>query len=339
MTLTAPFPMFGGKRRIVELVWSRLGPETPSYLEPFFGSGAMLLGRPGGAGKYETVNDLSGHLVNFWRAVRADPMEVARYADYPVSETDLHARHQLLVDAEKQLTDKQLRNAEFWDAKLAGYWVWGKSQWIGDGWCRRPSWKARPDITSTNGVHGIAKRAAVGDLTVHRKVPELHGNKGIHAGGSESIYERMLELAARLRHVRICAGDWERICSSATMGTNPSGLEQGIAPCAVYLDPPYKGYEELYGDTLDGTLHDRILAFCRQHADNPRVRIVLSGYEGEYDLPGWEVIAWKAHGGYGNQGGAEDNTNAHRERIWVSPHCVRPPTQPSLEELFRRDAA
>jgi DNA adenine methylase len=39
----------------------------------------------------------------------------------------------------------------------------------------------------------------------------------------------------------------------------------------------------------------------------------------------WEKIAWKAQGGYGNQG-TETNgrKNAGRERIWFSPHCLRP---------------
>ena len=38
--LKAPFPYFGGKSAISELVWARLGnPRT--YIEPFFGSGAL----------------------------------------------------------------------------------------------------------------------------------------------------------------------------------------------------------------------------------------------------------------------------------------------------------
>jgi hypothetical protein len=81
--LVAPFPWQGGKRKAAAKIWEALGPDVNSYIEPFFGSGAVLLGRPGGAGKYETVNDLSGFIANFFRAVRADPLEVARYADTP----------------------------------------------------------------------------------------------------------------------------------------------------------------------------------------------------------------------------------------------------------------
>ena len=43
--LRSPFPWFGGKRRVADTVWQRLG-ECRNYVEPFFGSGAMLLCRP-----------------------------------------------------------------------------------------------------------------------------------------------------------------------------------------------------------------------------------------------------------------------------------------------------
>jgi hypothetical protein len=37
----APFPWFGGKSQAAPLVWSLLG-DVPHYVEPFYGSGAVL---------------------------------------------------------------------------------------------------------------------------------------------------------------------------------------------------------------------------------------------------------------------------------------------------------
>ena len=76
----APFPWFGGKRRVADVVWRAFGVDVPNYVEPFAGSLAVLLGRPGGAGKIETVNDLDRYLANFWRAVTADPEAARGYA-------------------------------------------------------------------------------------------------------------------------------------------------------------------------------------------------------------------------------------------------------------------
>jgi hypothetical protein len=94
-SLKAPFPYFGGKSRVAELVWSRLGP-VDNYIEPFFGSGAVLLRRPDPP-KIETVNDLDCMVANFWRATQRDPEGVAAWADGPVNEADLHSRHRWLV--------------------------------------------------------------------------------------------------------------------------------------------------------------------------------------------------------------------------------------------------
>jgi site-specific DNA-adenine methylase len=41
--LTAPFPWFGGKRKVAAEVWSRFG-RVENYVEPFFGSGAVVCG-------------------------------------------------------------------------------------------------------------------------------------------------------------------------------------------------------------------------------------------------------------------------------------------------------
>lgn len=42
--LQSPYPYFGGKSRVADLVWARFG-VVRNYVEPFFGSGALLLAR------------------------------------------------------------------------------------------------------------------------------------------------------------------------------------------------------------------------------------------------------------------------------------------------------
>jgi DNA adenine methylase len=50
-------------------------PEHEKYLEPFFGSGAVLFNKP--PSKIETVNDLDGQVVNLFRVIRDRPKELA----------------------------------------------------------------------------------------------------------------------------------------------------------------------------------------------------------------------------------------------------------------------
>jgi hypothetical protein len=121
--LRAPFPWFGGKSLAAEVIWRAFG-RVPNYVEPFAGSLAVLLARPH-APKVETANDKDGLICNFWRAVQADPDEVARWANWPVNEADLHARHLWLVDLALPLTERLISNPDYYDAKVAGWWVWG----------------------------------------------------------------------------------------------------------------------------------------------------------------------------------------------------------------------
>ena len=136
MRLTAPFPWFGGKRRAASLIWPRFG-DVPNYVEPFAGSLAVMLARPHAA-HTETVNDADAYLANFWRALKADPDGVEAAADNPVNEVDLHARHVWLID-QAAFRERMLTEPEYFDARIAGWWVWGISCWIGSGWCDAPS--------------------------------------------------------------------------------------------------------------------------------------------------------------------------------------------------------
>ena len=306
--LKAPFPWFGGKSRVAPLVWSRFG-AVKSYVEPFFGSGAVLLGRRTVEGM-ETVNDLDGYVANFWRALQRSPDAVADAADWPVNEADLHARHIWLVNQRAELLERLMGDPAYCDAQIAGWWVWGISAWIGGGWCSgNDSWTA---------IDGKMKKAESIEAGVARKRPHLSGaGMGVHKlhGG---LHEWMQALSHRLRCVRVCCGDWSRICG-------PSVVTHAL-PSGVFFDPPYSaeaGRDEYIYATEDLTVAHAVRQWCIANEATPGLRIALCGYEGEHDLPGWECVPWKAGGGYASQGNAAGKENRHRERIWFSPACLR----------------
>ena len=65
----------GAKWSLAKWIISRFPPHH-SYLEPFFGSGAVLFNKP--RSHIETVNDLDGAVVNLFRCIREDPERLAR---------------------------------------------------------------------------------------------------------------------------------------------------------------------------------------------------------------------------------------------------------------------
>jgi hypothetical protein len=87
-------------------------------------------------------------------------------------------------------------------------------------------------------------------------------------------------------------------------------------PTAVFLDPPYEGFEGAYAvQTVD---HAELQSWCVEHGEDRLFRIALCGYEG--DLYGWECVNWTANRGLSGSG----NKNRFRERVWFSPHCLNP---------------
>lgn len=72
--MNAVFKYPGSKWRIANWIIQHF-PEHHSYLEPFFGSGAVLFTKP--RSNIETVNDLNGEIVNLFKWIREDPEKLA----------------------------------------------------------------------------------------------------------------------------------------------------------------------------------------------------------------------------------------------------------------------
>jgi site-specific DNA-adenine methylase len=351
--MKAPFPWFGGKSLCASEVWAALG-DVDNYVEPFAGSLAVLLARPH-TPRVETVNDLDHYLANFWRALARDPQAVAHHANNPVNEADLTARHLWLVNTGRERIARILGDPDYYDAQVAGWWVWGLCCWIGSGWCSGVGpWHSVDGALVRDGdgagvnrqlVHlgdagqGVnRKRVQLGSAGqgVNRKRVQLAsgGGRGIGVNrlsvhgdaqpagtetGEDELAAYLSELAARLRYVRVCCGEWQRVVTDGALSTG--------ATVGVFLDPPYDT------DLRDGDLynsdgeHGHVSAAVREWAlangDNHRYRIVLAGYAEEHALPGWRQVRYTARRAYGTSNGeSANNHNRTQETLWLSPGCL-----------------
>lgn len=314
MSLKAPFPYFGGKRSVAGDVWARFG-QPKHYIEPFCGSAAMLLAAPSPA-SLEVVCDRNGFIANFWRAVKHQPGAVAAAADYPVSHIDMGARHPWLMEQRERLSSS-LQDPEWpGDAKVAGWWLWGQCSWIGIGWCDWDRAGQVPHISDAGrGVQAAGQvphisNAGMG-VQAAGKVPHI-SNAGMLTSCGRVAWDWLHKLAARLERVRVVHGDWHRCLNS----------HYGKTATAVFLDPPYRAYEALYG--AKSPVADEVEAWAR---DNPRLRVAICGHVGDYNLPGWDAVQWSRAG---NTYGSDKTKDA--ECIWYSPGCL-----PAVShDLFRQ---
>jgi DNA adenine methylase len=267
------------------VVWTQLG-DVDHYIEPFAGGLGVMLGRPKSHDpKSETVNDLDGFVVNAWRAIQFDPDALAEtIEEWPISELDLHARNKWLIDIRQSgdLVDSLRADPEYADLEVAAWWLHGICAWSGGAYARKDSLR-RPKL----GLHG----------------------QGVHALCRRSRLDEIFEaLSQRLRHVRICCGDWRRVCTDGSGGPVSCGSTVGI-----FLDPPYthEGRSgDLYSEEMAcaDAVRDRALELGKSHD----VRIALCGLRDEHDVPAsWSVYEWSSFG-FGTE-----------ESIWFSPGCLR----------------
>ena len=319
-----PYPWFGGKKTISDVAWKAFG-DCINYVEPFFGGGAVMLMRPdyNPIRHTETVNDIDCNLANFWRAIKTDPESVAFWADYPVSEIDLGARNRWLVTRtysdESEFAKQMQVDPDFYDAKQAGWWVWGINAWIGTGFCEpEVHYRRLPHLG--NGGKGIHRKL------LHLGLPHLaDSGKGVHRKSNDSLIEYLKYLSKRFRKVRVCCGDFERVLGkSVTFGQGLTG---------VFLDPPYSADRAVvYGRNDSQAVAFRAAKWAFANGDNPKLRIILCGYEGEHKIPdNWTTYAWKANGGYSNLGNKQGRENSSKERLWLSPRCL--PVEQKQQQL------
>lgn len=259
-----PAPFFGNKQLGAPLAWLLLDGdgEAKAYTEPFAGSCAMLLYR-GKVLRPETVNDIDGMIMNFFRAVRLDPEGVARAAlEQPVSEVDLHAWHHVMNRERRNLQARMSADPDYCQVRLAGAWLNGQCTWVaGNFGTHQGPWvvgaddEGVPVMCSRTGkgeeAHGTQDTQERGMLIsvphigddgsgIWAQVPHIgNDGRGIrakiphpHPDRLSWVVSTLRRIQSRIFDVRFLCGDWQRVISTDHIQTR-------VTPHAFFLDPPY----------------------------------------------------------------------------------------------------
>ena len=298
-TLKAPFPYYGGKSRWAATILGRLGTDIQVYVEPFAGSLAVLLASDVHA--REVVCDTNGHICNFWRAIAADPETVAYWADYPTIHQDLTARHRWLIQWGRDNSDMLSNDPEWFDAKAAGWWVWGISSWIGGQWCLDR-----------------------GDKAVSYQIPKFLPNPGgagvqVQRLHTPNVREWFTALSERLKYVVVLNRSWESALSPTILMSTRTGPKP---PVGILLDPPYDEANRnatLYQSDADGT-SDSVAAaswaWALEHGDT--YRIAYCCHVDDLVVPdGWDSVEAPF------KGVKRPDRRDNREMIMFSPACLK----------------
>jgi DNA adenine methylase len=220
-----PFAYYGGKvgmaQRIIALM-----PTHKTYIEPFFGSGAVFFAKP--PARHEIINDLNGNVVTFFRVLRERPAELAEAcALTPYARAEYEAS-----DLGEDMDDLE-RARRFWVRVNQSF---AKSDGTQTGWSVTSSCsKAPPKTTQTRikrfravadrlaGVSieqcdapDLISRLAVADSLVYADPPYLAETRRsggrqrtadyLHDMGSPADHERLADVLHKTLAVVILSG-------------------------------------------------------------------------------------------------------------------------------------
>lgn len=286
LTSPSPYPYFGGKSQIASEIWARFG-NVQGYIEPFFGGGSVLLKAPKPA-TMELINDLDCYVANFGRAIKRDPEGVEYYAREPIIEVDLWAKNLWLANNRANYQEILTQDPEFFDSKVAGWWVYCMCLWVGDG-------------------VGISRSQQRFSFIPMGMLSRTQGNP-----------QKSVVLAERIKNTKVLCGDWQRALTK--------GNYYNFLPCGIFLDPPYdtKLCSKIYAN--NDPISPIVRNWAIENGANLDLRICLAGYKEEHDqfIPAnWERVHWKANGGFGNQGKGRAKKNKEKETLWFSPGCLK----------------
>jgi site-specific DNA-adenine methylase len=295
---------------VADAVWARFG-DIEYFIDPFFGSGAVLFLRPSPP-KREIINDKDYFVANFFRAIQQDPDQVAHWADWPVIDIELSAREYWIMQQE-EFKKKMLFDPEYFDAKIAGWWVWGVSAVVGGNFCK-PHESQRSQAL-------VLPQPKNSEYAIYRKTIRLGKWFGIHRQETKrNLKEYFRFLRERLQSVQICCKEWHQILT-------PKYPENGFS--GIFLDPPYycdkKSIDSRIYRDYPKNLADDVLKWAIDNGKKPKMRIALCGFPDDYaDLDGWEKFIWKHVGGYRSPKKNDDFLTRPFEAIWFSPNCLKP---------------
>lgn len=176
--LKAPFTYFGGKSIVSSFVWQLLGNDIKRYFEPFAGSLAVLLARKREKGLvyHDIVNDLDCLIINVWKALKYAPEKLAYLCVDPVSHVLLWQRACFIVEHKDYLLKRMLEDDNYYDVKLAAYWLYIKATEIGVIDLDKVDTKkifsgidnglsaGRPQLMNSVGIHSFCVRDKKSDM-------------------------------------------------------------------------------------------------------------------------------------------------------------------------------
>lgn len=153
MSGRTPLTYYGGKQKLAAQIVALMPPHA-AYLEPFAGGAAVLFAKPRAA--RETLNDLDGTIMRFWRALRDQPEDLALAVELTPYSRDEWRHSRESVEDDVEAARRLLVNVDQSFAQSRGSWRPG--QLSGCGRWRPGVWENLPPrlLSAAQRLRGVS---------------------------------------------------------------------------------------------------------------------------------------------------------------------------------------
>lgn len=205
--LKTPINYYGGKHQMLRHILPKI-PQHHTYVEPFFGGGAVFWGKP--ESKAEVINDANGRLITFYKVLKHSFDDLKELIDETFQSRQQHAETGLIYKGE--ITD-ELQMA--WAVWVQTNLSFGRQ--IGSGWSYDRKGKCALRISNkkeqltqayqermklvtieNNDVFKVIKAYDSPDTFFYFDPPYVSANQGHYAGYTEEDFIRLLEACAKM---------------------------------------------------------------------------------------------------------------------------------------------
>lgn len=171
----------GGKRRLLPEIEARMPESFNRYFEPFVGGGALFFNlNPENA----VINDLNGELINFYKQLQSNPVELAKtVAELEEAYNHSADQEKFYYDRREEFNKNILGDLGLYDAALMLYL----------------------NQSGFNGVYKVNKKGYFNISWNHKPNVNLK-------------VDQIIPVSKTLQNVDILSGDFEKACEAAKTG-------------------------------------------------------------------------------------------------------------------------
>lgn len=255
--IKSPITWIGSKAAILPILYGAFPLEYERYIEPFGGSGSVLLGKPW-KDSFEMLNDYNRDLVNLFRCMRDRPLAFIRELGF----LPLNARDDFNV------IRKALQREEFTDAYLE------EEMELTEALFPEPQAEELKEILRERHEDHDLRRAAMYLKLLRHSYASGGKSFAARPFTVRSLYGLVWQFSRRCREVVIEHQDFEKI------------IRGYDAPESFfYCDPPYLTSEYVYDCAFSMADHERLRdalmgmqgKFLLSYNDCPKIREMYAG--------------------------------------------------------------